>query len=78
MEITMIVGRSRPPRTLTYILRLWETRSLPPDPGVTWRLSLENTETGERIGFSSLSDLLGFLSDELRSEPCQEEGKERD
>ena len=74
----MIEGRSKPPLTLTYILRIWETRSFPPDPDATWHLSLEDIETGERIGFSSLSDLLDFLSDELRSDLGQNECKERD
>ena len=71
-------SRSSVPRSLSYILRLWETRSVPPDPDGTWRLSLENCETGERIGFSNLETLLDFLRHELWPRPEEEQVIERD
>jgi hypothetical protein len=47
------------PRPYTaYLLRLWQV----PGPGpATWRASLEDPHTGERLGFGSLDDLVGFL-----------------
>jgi hypothetical protein len=40
-----------------YILRLWRTES----PDLSWRASLENPRTGERIGFACLEQLFAFL-----------------
>lgn len=49
------------PRCYAYVLRVWETRSVPPDPPVMWRFSLEDPRTGERMGFSDLRSLIDFL-----------------
>jgi len=44
----------------SFILRLWQAeQSNTPD----WRASVENPETGKRIGFSSLEQLFAFLID---------------
>jgi hypothetical protein len=48
------------PRHLFYVLRLWKTEGL---HGSDWRASLENAETGNRIGFASLEQLFGYLMD---------------
>lgn len=45
----------------SYLLRLWPAN----DQGqVTWRASLENPRTGERLGFASLERLFAFLQDQ--------------
>ncbi len=42
----------------SYLLRLWCTDQA--DTGC-WRASLEDSHTGERIGFASLEELFAFL-----------------
>jgi hypothetical protein len=44
-----------------YILRLWRTESC----DLSWRASLENPRTGERIGFESLERLFAFLMEQV-------------
>lgn len=49
-----------PNNKCSFILRLWrEVQSDIP----SWRASVENPETGKRIGFSSLEQLFAFLID---------------
>ncbi len=40
----------------SYLLRIWQET-----PQADWRIALVNTETGEEIGFGSLSKLMLFL-----------------
>jgi hypothetical protein len=48
----------QPIHKYSYILRLWLVdQSQAPD----WRASLENPETGKRIGFASLEQLFAYL-----------------
>lgn len=47
---------NRPTIYLAYLLRLW--RSGPDSP---WRASLEDPQTGERMGFSDLGAMLQYL-----------------
>ncbi len=47
-------------RRRLYLLRLWRTDEL---GGLSWRASLESSETGERIGFASLEELFAYLMD---------------
>jgi hypothetical protein len=54
--------RQAAPRQRVYILRFWETRSLPPDAPVTWRFSAQDPQTGERRGFADLDGLMAFLA----------------
>ncbi len=54
--------REAVPRQRVYILRFWETRSLPPDAPVTWRFSAQDPQTGERHGFADLDGLMAFLA----------------
>jgi hypothetical protein len=47
-----------PSRYHAYLLRLWQVR----DSGhVIWRASLENAQTNERVGFSTLDALCDYL-----------------
>jgi hypothetical protein len=45
---------------VSYLLRLWQTRS---GGELVWRASLESPHTGERWGFASLADLFTFLEE---------------
>lgn len=49
-----------PSRNCSFILRLW-----PADQSESnhWRASVEEPETGKRIGFASLEQLFAFLMD---------------
>ena len=46
---------------LSYLLRLWQTRS---KGEVIWRASVESPDTGQRKGFANLADLFTFLEQE--------------
>jgi len=46
---------------VSYLLRLWQTRS---GGELIWRASLESPHTGERRGFASLDELFTFLQKE--------------
>ena len=48
------------PHRLSYLLRLWRTDGA---GSFCWQASLENPETGERIGFASLEQLFAYLMD---------------
>lgn len=41
---------------LSYLLRLWRTGEAGP-----WKASLEDPQTGQRLGFQSLDALFAFL-----------------
>lgn len=45
----------------SYLLRLWPAHD---QEQITWRASLENPQTGERLGFASLDRLFTFLRDQ--------------
>ena len=47
------------------MLRLWQTSD---DGEQVWRASLESPGTGERQGFASVEDLIGFLQDQTGDE----------
>ena len=46
------------PTALSYLLRLWPADSA---GQLVWRASLENAQTGERLGFATLEQLFVFL-----------------
>ncbi len=46
----------------SYLLRLWCTEQ---DGNGCWRASLENSHTGERIGFAGLEELFAFLMEQV-------------
>ncbi len=50
----------------SYILRLWST-----DQAGGWQASLEDTETGRRIGFASLEELFYFLLERIGESSAQ-------
>ena len=52
------IPESKSTQYRSYILRLWST-----DPSVAagWQASLEDPETGKRIGFANLEELFVFL-----------------
>lgn len=60
-------NREPAPRQKTYLLRLWETRSVPPDDPATWRFSLEDVQSSARRGFATLEELVSFLNQETRT-----------
>ncbi len=51
----------RQPQYQSFILRLWQERGLQEETAVSWRFSLENTESGQRLGFNQLEDVCNFL-----------------
>ena len=54
-----------------YVLRLWRTE--PSD--MSWRASLENPRTGERLGFESLERLFAFLMEQTEHEANSQQGE---
>ena len=50
----------------SFLLRLW---SCSESDNSSWRASLEDPHTGERIGFASLEHLFAYLM-ELSERPC--------
>ncbi len=59
----------RPPRYRAFLLRLWEERDQHPEAAAIWRLSLEDPQTGERLGFASLQALSEYLASMLQDLP---------
>ncbi len=60
-----------------YVLRLWRD-----GPGAPWRAALENSRTGERFPFASLSALFAFLESETQAsqmaaspDDCEDSGR---
>jgi hypothetical protein len=66
MDVPAIEGATRMSREhgryISYLLRLWQTRS---EGKLIWRASLESPHTGERRGFTNLGDLFAFLEKEV-------------
>ena len=48
-----------------FMLRIWKERSQEPDSANNLRMSLENTQTGTRIGFADLQALVDFLQKQM-------------
>ncbi len=48
----------------SYLLRIW----VEPGDGDQWRFSLEDTRTGNRVGFSSLEKLTLYLKTIIQNE----------
>ena len=61
------IPESKSTQYRSYILRLWST-----DRGEAagWHASLEDPETGKRIGFASLEELFVFLMDLHHGSVC--------
>jgi hypothetical protein len=50
------------PSSRSYLLRLWPTGSAEQQ---VWRASLENVQTGERMGFANLEQLFVYLMQQI-------------
>jgi len=70
--------RRMAPRQFTYILRIWETRSIPPDPAAKWSAALEDVDSGKTMGFPDLEALIGFLGDLPTGDQAEETTQEED
>ena len=64
------------PRHHAYVLRFWETRSLPPDPTSRWRFSLEDLRGDKRHKFADLESLVSFLEERTQPESQGRAGSE--
>jgi hypothetical protein len=49
----------------SYLLRMWQ---VPTNGERTWRIQLENVQTGEKSGFTSLEKLLVYLNQVVNGE----------
>jgi len=57
--------KTRPRKCMVYLLRLWQVEE---NDRHVWRASLEESDTGERRGFSSLVLLMKFLGERTQSD----------
>jgi hypothetical protein len=57
----------------SYLLRLW----LENEQSRSWRMSLENAHTGERMGFACLDALFDFLYQQIEIPPQMNTGLEQ-
>lgn len=55
---------TEPPDYRAYLLRLWLASAEHNGSGA-WRASLENSHTGERLGFASLEQLFAYLIEQV-------------
>ncbi len=60
-----MMDRDETPRRRAYMLRFWEVRSHDPSRPSTWRFSLEDPHTGDKLGFADLEALFEFLTAEV-------------
>ncbi len=44
-----------------YMLRFWKVGSSDPECAPTWRFSLEDPHSGQKMGFADLEALVAFL-----------------
>ena len=52
--------------SVAYLLRLWRANHSRKDAtAITWHASLEQVDSGERIGFGNLDELFRFLDEEV-------------
>ncbi len=53
--------------SVAYLLRLWRANHSRKDAATTiWHASLEQVDSGDRIGFGNLDELFGFLNEEVK------------
>jgi hypothetical protein len=53
---------------MSFLLRIWQD-----DPTSGWRATLEETQTGQRHGFTKLEDLFAFLNANTSTDSHEEE-----
>ncbi len=60
------------PKYYAFLLRMWRT-----GPQGPWRASLEDAETGTRIGFGCLAEVYVYLLERATEEarPCASDGR---
>ena len=58
---------------MSFLLRLHRVHD---KEGPVWRMSLEPSLTGERKGFGSLDDLVGFLRQQMGMMPEADRGQQ--
>jgi hypothetical protein len=61
--------RPEGPTMRAYMLRFWKVGGTDSQAAPTWRFSLEDPHTGEKLGFADLEALVAFLSEELGGTP---------
>jgi hypothetical protein len=73
MEVGIEQSLGKPSMTIyrAYLLRLWVSDSEATDKA-GWRASLEDSHTGERLGFASLEQLFAFLIASTEAKKGQE------
>lgn len=52
-------------RYSSYLLRLWQEQG---EQATTWRFSLDDPRTGERIGFAGLAHVIDFLRMQMEAQ----------
>ncbi len=57
-----ILGKA--PHYQAYLLRCYEVPSTHPNEPAAWRFTLEDSRTGERVGFVSLDGLCTYLEEQ--------------
>lgn len=65
----------RVPHYHSFILRLWQEGGVAVDGSTTWRVSLEDPHSAERVGFKNLDEFFQYLarwSDKLPSDEPDE------
>lgn len=48
-----------------FILALWQEADPPADDHASWRFSLEDPHTGQRLGFAEFDQLIAFLTEQM-------------
>lgn len=48
----------------SYVLRFWQEQTL--ELTDTWRFSLEDPQSGKRVGFDNLAELVTFLEESVQ------------
>lgn len=57
-----------------YVLRFWSEQTQA--EGITWRFMLLDTQTGERMGFSSLHALFNYLAYSIEDIPIADDSEQ--
>jgi hypothetical protein len=73
----------QPRRYYSYLLRLWQessssSKGAPLRDPPQWRASLERPQSGERLGFASLKELITFLETETGVGPVDQQSQEEE
>ncbi len=64
--------------SVAYLLRLWRANHSRKDAAaITWHASLEQVDSGERIGFGNLDELFSFLDEEVKRRNRNPANRER-